>query len=674
MHLAAGKSDDEIRKAEEGADLLELTMKRMSGRIHIVNGQLDTMGGNFLDIGRMQERLREQFVRGAIYSTARMSLDALIDAFRAARDIVINFDQSLKNLQAIAQATSSQITVMGDKIREVAKDTKFSAVEISDGMVLLAQAGLKTSEVLNSIEGVADLATGTLTELGEAADVVTTVMKAFNISSTETTRIVDVMANSINASKLTMDKIKTGFNYMASTASLAGVELEETAASMSVLANSGLRASTIGTGLRQVLSKLMDPSNKVKEIFQAYGISLSELNPQMVGFEGSIGNLAKLLYDTEKESVDMAKAFEIFGLRGAQAASVIIDSFVKGEYDRVIENIRQTGSAAEMASVQMEGLGAKIKNLSDVFGETILALSEASGVTTALHTIVDGLRSFLKIFSSLVKDSGFASFILQVGSLTTALYALKAGFSVLKNSIIGFKIAGIIQSFKDLTVAMKEAKTAAARGGVLLNFLSSLKAIGITAVIAGIVVGIKHLAEMNMKAAKAAGVLAEKHKNAAEVLSDYKDKLSEIKDDIDLGNRLASVEILDNQVKKYGNSINNFIEHNKDLARSVAKIGLGELAKEFEALGEISKVDELISRFGEGFSNVDSLPMENVKELLLDIAGITNEEFIDKNLLGKAFDKAEILEINQALEATEERLSRLGTERNNLEEKKERRG
>ena len=67
--------------------------------------------------------------------------------------------------------------------------------------------------------------------------------------------------------------------YNAASASQAGLSLEETAATMMNLANNGLRASTIGTGLRRVLSSLIAPNAKLRKAFQAHGIELSKINP-----------------------------------------------------------------------------------------------------------------------------------------------------------------------------------------------------------------------------------------------------------------------------------------------------------------------------------------------------------------------------------------------------------
>ncbi|MDY0324793.1 MAG: phage tail tape measure protein [Candidatus Cloacimonadaceae bacterium] len=315
---------------------------------------------------------------------------------------IIEYDQALKNLQAITGATNDQVAVMGEEIKRVANDTKFSTKEVADGMVLLGQAGLSAEEATNTIASASKLATGTLSTMEHTVDLLTSTLRSFNLDATESGRVADVFASAINKSKLTTDKLRTVFNYVGASAHQVGVSLEELAASTALLADRGFRASTIGTGLRQVIARLVSPGRALREEFKKHGIALESVNPMVVGYRQALQNLVPVMWDNEKKTVDMAKAYELFQLRGAQAAAVLVGSFAGSGFQKAIDNVSEFGAAERMASKQAEGLGVMSKNLWDKMGLLAIAIGDL-GVTGALRIFINVMRDATVAATNLAK-------------------------------------------------------------------------------------------------------------------------------------------------------------------------------------------------------------------------------------------------------------------------------
>ena len=356
------------------------------------------------------------------YGIAASAIYAVINALKVGSQEIILFDQGLKNLQAITGATSAQIAVMGETMKDVARTTKFSTSEITDGMVLLGQAGFSAEESLAAIGSASLLATATLTDMAGTVDLITTTIRAFGLEAMETSRVTDIMANAVNKSKLTIDKLRTAFAYIAASASQAGLSVEEVAATMAVLANNGLRASKIGTGFRQVLARLISPNKKLREAFLAQGIAINKINPIVVGYEKTLINLTRVLIDTETKTVDMGKAYELFGLRGSQSAAIIVKSFLSGDYQKALDQMYEFGTNAKMAAIQAEGLQLKLKNLADRAKLVAVAFGE-KGLASSFRLILDLLRGLVTAFEVVVKSS-IGSFIIEVTTLTAFIAGL----------------------------------------------------------------------------------------------------------------------------------------------------------------------------------------------------------------------------------------------------------
>lgn len=348
------------------------------------------------------------------YRAIADTLMAVKQAFYDGLAVIRDYDQALKDLQAITGATDLEVAKMGITIREVAATTKFSAKEVAEGMRTLGQAGFSASEAIETMQAVSDLATGTLSDITLAVDLVSTAMRVFQIDSVESTRVADVFANAVNKSKLTVDKLRVALNYVGPIAHNAGVSFEEMNAAMGALANSGLRASTIGTGLRRIFAELVSPGEKFAAAIQEAGFSFDDLDPRVNSLQTVLDNLSTIVTDS-------SEAFQLFGKRGAAAALALTGS--DSQYSNLLATVSRSGTAAEQAATQMEGLGVMFKNLADRVGVLAIAIGNA-GVTDFLKSLIVLARGAVTALTSLV-NSGLGRFIIQlglmVGSLTLAV-------------------------------------------------------------------------------------------------------------------------------------------------------------------------------------------------------------------------------------------------------------
>lgn len=384
------------------------------------------------------QRLGKSFKTYLSYMAASSVIFATLQIFREATTTIIGYDQSLKDLQAITQSTDEDVAAMGETIKQVASDTKFSATETAEGMKLLGQSGLSASESIDTIGAVANLATGTLTDMDTTVDLLTTSMRVFDIAAEDSARISDVWANAVNRSKLTIDKIRTAMNYIGPVAAAVGIEIEDVAGSMMIMANQGIRASTIGTGLRQVFRRLVDPSTEMKNALAAANLTMADMDPQVVGLEQVFDNLKLIVQDS-------GDAFRMFGQRGATAVLAVTKGG-GGALKEMVDIVHRTGTAADMAAIQMEGLGVSFKNLQDKIKNLYIAIGEG-GLAGSLRIFVDLARGLVDILTGIFSNTlvQITSQILLVGVAATGLGKILIWLGViLKTQVIASLARGSI--------------------------------------------------------------------------------------------------------------------------------------------------------------------------------------------------------------------------------------
>jgi len=451
--------------------------------------QMGTTSRAVAEAGTVWDKFKAKMSTFVQYRVISDFINGLRDSLMQIIPNIINFDQSLKDLQAISGATGLEVSKMSDTIKTLAKDTRFSAGEVAQGLTVIAQAGYSAADSIKMIKSISDLATGTLSDMASAVDLTTSVMTVFDIDARNTAQAVDTLANAINLSKLDVDRLKTAFNYIGPVAADANISFNEVAASMSLLANSGQKASTIGTGLRNVFSLLLSPSEDLQRAATEAGIAIEQLDPRITPFTEVIRNLSPIVGDAQH-------ALDLFGKRGSSAVLALTRNV--GEFDQMLGVIGKSGTAAAMAATQMEGLGASFKNLKSRVELLGIALGE-NGVTGPLRVLIDIGRVLATATTAMI-DTAFGRLIISAAALAATLGALGVtlvgikwlgsttlvlGFAnALKPLIAGFQTAmlastGMTSAITIMGVAFNPVALAAlAAAGALAIFISSARNYG----------------------------------------------------------------------------------------------------------------------------------------------------------------------------------------------------
>lgn len=360
---------------------------------------------------------------------------------------VAQFDNALKDFQAITETTNTEIKGLGDTFVDVSKKTKFSAVEVAEAAVIMGQAGFSSQQVNKSIEAVALLATATGSNLSEAVDVATSAITVFNLTASETAHVADVMTGALNLSKLTMQKLQLGIQYAGNTAASMGITLEELTASLGAMSNAGIKSgSTLGTGLTQMLINLQSPTRKMREELAKVGLTLADVDVKARG----LTNVIETLNESGFNSSNAFKAFEVRAARAYLALAANVDS--AKDYE---EALLLTSAAQEANNIQMESLSNSLKKLRNNFGALILEIGEP--IKNALIVVADTLSYLLE----------------KISKASTAAGVLGIALASLGTAAVITRIGVIIGGLTGLTGALTTAGVAAAGASTKIGFLTA---------------------------------------------------------------------------------------------------------------------------------------------------------------------------------------------------------
>jgi len=312
---------------------------------------------------------------------------------------IVQFHQRMKILLAVTQATGEEMAKMEDAIRTAAVTTKFFAADMGDAATIMAQAGFSADEIANSIGAVAVLASATGRELKAVADLMTTIIRAYDLNASEAGRVANVLAAGISESKLQIETLTTALNYMGVASHQFGINLEETVAWLGVLRDRGMKASTIGTSFRGVLATLVRETKRFSDVLKNL--------PTPLGFDDiTIRNgrsLAVVMRRLADAGFSVSDAFASIPRRTAMTFSLMIKNV--DAFEKLQEKITRTNRAFEMNKITMQGLDSQLKQTKSILDELLLAFTNSGG---ALEPFVVGIKLIVQVLGSLLIGLGSA--------------------------------------------------------------------------------------------------------------------------------------------------------------------------------------------------------------------------------------------------------------------------
>jgi TP901 family phage tail tape measure protein len=403
----------------------------------------------------------------AALTTNYFVTQGIVQAFKSAIQFTVEYEEALAHLKTIAGATEGQLGDLRATVEGVSNVTRYGAVDLTKAAAALSETGVTVSQMGVALKGVADLATATGEDFNKTVDTVTGALGAFKLSATDTVDITNMIAQAVNSSRLTMDKLKTSIETAGETASEAGVSFKEMLAANVAITNTGTASgATLGGGLRSLLTDLEKPSDKFKATLERVGLTEDDINVKTQGLYGAMSNL----HDAGFDAADAMQSFDARAASAFTALSGNLKAFAEFE-----TGLNSTDAAARANADQMKTLGAQYDRFKN---QTSLLVGEG------FKPLLDGFKSVVSLTADAETSIRSMSFAVEaagtvLGGATIALgtqYVGKLGGGLIGLATGGFAAAeGMAAIGASLGLWVGVAAAAAAGVAFLINRLGDSK-------------------------------------------------------------------------------------------------------------------------------------------------------------------------------------------------------
>ena len=334
---------------------------------------------------------------GAITGTATALGGVSIAAIKAGSD----FESQMSRVQAISGATGSEFNKLKEQAIQLGADTAFSSSQAAEGMENLAAAGFTTSEIMDAMPGLLDLAAASGEDLASSSDIAASTLRGFGLEAADAAHVADVLAANANKTNSSVADTGEAMKYVAPLARAAGLSMEETAAAIGIMANAGIQGSQAGTTLRGAISRLSKPTKQMSECMADLGISFYDS-------EGNMKSLAEqtcMMEEATAGMTDEQRNNVLVTLYGQEALSGMLALMNEGdgallELTHAYETCDGSAKAAaetmqDNLAGALDQLGGSAETLGIVFYESVSeSLKEtAKSATDSINNITEAFRN-----------------------------------------------------------------------------------------------------------------------------------------------------------------------------------------------------------------------------------------------------------------------------------------
>jgi TP901 family phage tail tape measure protein len=354
--------------------------------------------------------------------------------------LALDYEAAFTKIDAASNASAKQIAAWKEEVLDMAGKTAQAPAALADSLFFLASAGLKTSQVMPTLEASAKLATAGFGELTDIAKLTANAVNAYSASGLSASRATDVLAAAVKAGSAAPEEFASSMGRVLGVAANVGVEFDELAASLAVLSNVGVDVSEGVTAVRGLLLALQAPSAETTEALDKIGISAGELRAKieddLLGalrflYDATGGNIAQL----DKLIPNVRALSGFFNITGQEASKV--DAIFQDVANSTGDAAKAFGDAKKGPMFQFQQALAQLQTAAIRLGRTILPI--ATEVVDAIGDMAKGFSNMSPAMQDNIVKWGLI--LAAAGPVLKIVGALTRGYAALRMAAAAAAVA-----------------------------------------------------------------------------------------------------------------------------------------------------------------------------------------------------------------------------------------
>lgn len=436
---------------------------RVDGSVNVIGAKLDELAGK-------ADLLGEKWLRqGArIDQVGRQ----IINLGKESVSVYRNYEDGILETRSVLQGVygNNELNKVMESLEKHAQrwaaSTIFHTDDVADAMATAAHAGWDYEEILAGLPSAMLAAQAGGMELTQTVDYLAKMLAATNTPFSESGRLIDEWARAADLVATDIPELGNAFIRLGSSAQFADSN-EELLTMLAILANVGTVGETAGTGVRNMMLRMVAPTKNAAAAMDTLGMSEEELEEAFSGVDEASAEAYETLeeygfsaYDAQGNLKSFIQIFTelndaleklpdeksrneilatLFPSRTISYAKAMLEAVKSGSIYDIYNTIanESSGYAQRKQDILMSGLtgaletlGSKAEEVKRKIGDELAP--QVTGVSSALGNLLDSIAEMDD-----VKFTGLVTGLETIAALGAGL--LVAGTAM---KLIGLFLAG----------------------------------------------------------------------------------------------------------------------------------------------------------------------------------------------------------------------------------------
>jgi TP901 family phage tail tape measure protein len=243
------------------------------------------------ELGEFEKSLAASNARVVAFGASAGAIFAISSALKETVRSAIQVEKTFTEIAAVMGRSVSSMTSFSNQLFDAANAFGQSFESASKGALELARQGLGTTETIKRLSAALLLARQSGQSVEESVTTVTAALNSFTGQAIDAIRLVNQLAAVDQKFAVSSADISEALKRVGSTASDAGVSIEQLIALITAAQQTTQRGgAVIGNALKSIFTRLERP--KVLEQLQGVGVSIKNLDGSVRPLIGILGDLA----------------------------------------------------------------------------------------------------------------------------------------------------------------------------------------------------------------------------------------------------------------------------------------------------------------------------------------------------------------------------------------------
>lgn len=340
-------------------------------------------------------------INGLGQKMSRLSMGAGV-ATAGMVKLAVDAEDNFSKVNSILGLSGDEWQAYQNSLKKGARNIHKSYSEYADAAYQAISASVPQAHVNEFLAKSAQLAKGGMTDMTTATDLLTTVINAYGMKTSDAAHINDVLLQTQNNGKTTVAQLGASMGKVIPIASSLGVSVEELGAQYSILTNRGIRTRMASTYIKSMLTELSKNGSKAdKTLRQLTGKGFSEL----IKGGKTTGDVLQMLKKAANKNGQSLK--DMFANTNATSGALALMKVTVKGYNRELDIMNNSNGIAARAAAEMsQTTGSQLKRaLNDAknaavdFGATVLPvitplIRKAAELADKFSNLSDGQKKF----------------------------------------------------------------------------------------------------------------------------------------------------------------------------------------------------------------------------------------------------------------------------------------